>query len=75
MDLSHPRIYVKENGRTVAKPVDLCHPIGDLSDAIFASKEDDDDDDANSIVEPTPDSCVCFYSADDQLGNVEIERL
>jgi hypothetical protein len=66
IDLEHPRIFVKENGQTVARRIELCHPIGDLSDAIF------DDQDG----EETPEVCCCaalFYSPGERLSAQERE--
>ena len=75
MNLSHPRIFVKEPGSNepVAKEVDLCHPIGDLSDALFSSKEDDKKEMMDD--EPTPGTCDCFYTPEEIGSDEEIDRL
>jgi hypothetical protein len=76
MHLSHPRIFVKEPGSNipVAKQVDLCHPIGDLSDAIFYGKEEDKKENLGDE-EPTPGTCDCFYTPEEIGSDEEIERL
>lgn len=37
LDLTHPRLYVKEEGHRVAKPIALCHPIGSIEDGLTSN--------------------------------------